>query len=526
MQENIILENNIQNESIDTPLTPPTEFNKRDFIFAGLSALSCVFIVLFGLFGSFALGFSLSALMLICVLSVYICEAENIRVKTIICGILVIANILNFVFTSNGSVRFFTVVELFFLSLVLFDSLASKEKAGVIKRIAVTFLSLFANIPFSLKGIFGKKKDGSGTIGKVLLGAACALPVLLIIVPLLSSADVAFGGIINLIIGNSVPTTMKISLGLATAIFIVSYGFTVKKNKYREINLQKPKAIETIFVASFLSVVSIAYLLYLFSQLAYFFSAFSSILPEGYEFTVAIYARRGFFELCAISVINLIIITISLLLSSQDGKINTSIKLLCSFISFFTLIICLTAISKMVLYIDSFGMTVLRITTSAFMVFLIIVFIAVMLKIYISKIKVMKVALFSAAIILVILGSLNVNAVAAKYNYERYMDKSLPNIDISAMADLGDEGVPYLVKLAESNDYTVNDLAKGYLKQYYNYTYFDLSEEQLKLEFNKETLDKNIEYKSLKYFSVPKYKAYKALYEYAENNPQSFRYNF
>ena len=44
-----------------------------------------------------------------------------------------------------------------------------------------------------------------------------------------------------------------------------------------------------------LGMISLVYVLYLVSQLAYFSGGFSGILPKGY--TMAEYARRGFFEM-------------------------------------------------------------------------------------------------------------------------------------------------------------------------------------------------------------------------------------
>lgn len=533
MEENTIKqESTLENKAVeppcyDFPEEEPFELTKRDIIFCVSAAVSCILMVIFGLFGNFALGFTLSSLLLISVLGIYFRDAKSTRVTAVVCGALAAAGTVTFITTSNGSVRFFMAVEILLLCLVLFDSLVNHEKSGgTVLRILGAAKSAILNLPISVKSFFSKKDGNQNTLGKILVGVLCALPALFVIIPLLASSDTAFSGMMDTLVRNSIPTAAKTILGLIFATFVISYGLSLKKDKLRDIEAPEKREIESIYIISFLSAVSLAYLLYLFSQLAYFFSAFAAILPEGYEFTLSGYARRGFFELCAIAVINFIIVLSSILLSSKNGSPHAAVKALCTFISVFTLLISATAISKMVLYIDSFGMTVLRLTTSSFMVFLSIVFASLLLRIYIPKIKVIKTALFTAAAVLLILGTVNVNAVTAKYNYDRYVDKSLPHIDISAIADLGDEGVPYLVKLAESDDYTVNDLAKERLKQYYTRTYFNLNMEELKHDFNKETLDSNMNFKGIKYFSIPKYKAYKALYEYAENNTKSFRYSF
>ena len=172
--------------------------------------------------------------------------------------------------------------------------------------------------------------------------------------------------------------------------------------------------------------ISVCYLIYLFSQLAYFFSAFKGFLPENYSFTPAEYARRGFFEMSIIAAINFVIIFAALLLSpKKNGKISVVSRIFCAFIGIFTIIIISTAISKMVPYIDRFGMTRLRIGTSAFMLFLTVVFISLMLRLFVSRIRVVKTAFITAGIVLALLSNLNVNSIIADYNYTAYINKSL-----------------------------------------------------------------------------------------------------
>ncbi len=520
-QELINEENVMENSPYNFPEEKPFELDKRDIIFSASAAVSCIFTVIFGVSGNFALGFMLSALLLICLLSIYLHKEKNLRITAALCGLLAIAGTVTFITTSNGSVRFFTVVEILLLCLVLFDALANHEKqGGTISGILGTAYSGVFNIPISVKSFFSKNDGKQSALGKILVGVVCAVPALFVIIPLLASSDTAFNGMIDALISNSIPTLAKIILGLVFAAVVISYGLTLKKGRFDNVKAPQINGVDSIYIISFLSVVSLAYLLYLFSQLAYFFSAFAAILPDGYEFTLSGYARRGFFELCAIAVINFVIVLLSILLSSKKGTTNTAVKVLCTFIAIFTLIISATAISKMVLYIDAYGMTVLRLTTSAFMIFLIIVFASLLLRIYIPEIKVIKTALFTAAAVLLILGTVNVNAVAAKYNYDRYINDTLPNIDVNALADLGDEGVPYIVKLAKSDNYDVRYNAQQYLVDFYTEEYFDCAEEELKSGLSRKELESNKKYKGIKSFSIPKYKAYQALYEYMEDNPK------
>ena len=258
-------------------------------------------------------------------------------------------------------------------------------------------------------------------------------------------------------------------------------------------------------------------MLYLFSQLAYFFSAFKGFLPEG-DITYAQYARKGFFEMCVIAVINLLIVFLALLLAKKEnGKVCHTIKAIATFISVFTLIIIATAISKMVLYIGTYGMTVLRITTSSFMLFLSIVFISVILRIYINKVNIVKTALITAGVILLLLGTVNVNSVCARYNYESYKAERLEKIDVQQLYELGYEGIPYIAKLASAKDLDVANEAQNYLAKAYLYDYFDNMEDAV--YFTVDDLKANEKNKDFAHFTIPKMTAYNCLYEYIENNP-------
>ncbi len=57
---------------------------------------------------------------------------------------------------------------------------------------------------------------------------------------------------------------------------------------------------------------------YLVSQIVYFFSAFPGFLPENY--TYAEYARRGFLELCAVSLVNLTVIAVVLVFTKHKKR--------------------------------------------------------------------------------------------------------------------------------------------------------------------------------------------------------------
>ncbi len=499
---------------------PLFELQKDDTVFALCALAASVFTAIFGIFGGFAFGYLLSIVLMTALFCIYFAKGGKVHVLPFIYGILSLANGTVFICISNGSVRFFAVLVSFLLSLVCFDGMTNDVSHGNRQTIGIFYsaASTIGNIGTSIKSLFASSDGDKKAIGKVLIGLVCAIPVLIIVIPLLISSDDAFRGMMSNISGNTFSTILKAIFGIILSLFAISYGFSLKTGRITKVKEGKFTGVENVYIISFLSAIAVCYLLYLFSQLAYFFSAFKGFLPDG-DITYAQYARKGFFEMCIIAVINLGLVFFSMLLAKkQNGKVCAGLQIIATFISVFTLIIIATAISKMVLYISEYGMTILRITTSAFMLFLAVVFISVILRIYITKINIVKTALLSAGLIVMLLGTVNVNAICAKYNYEAYKLGKLDSVDIEAIYNLGDEGIPYITRLAYSEDEMIADEAKQYLSYAYcDNVYFD----NIKCtdNFTVDDLKQNKKQKGFKQFSIPKDKAYDALYTFLEKNP-------
>lgn len=100
------------------------------------------------------------------------------------------------------------------------------------------------------------------------------------------------------------------------------------------------------------------YLLFFAVQGSYFFGAFVRLLPK--ELTVAEYARQGFFELCRITVLNFSLLWLIGCTSVRPLREHRCSKILCTVLLAESFLFAVTALSKLVLYIDCFGFTPLR----------------------------------------------------------------------------------------------------------------------------------------------------------------------
>lgn len=437
----------------------------------GLVGLS-VFTVNSVLNGGFRLGFALGVSGILLLTVWYL--AEHLRF-CISGGFYLLASLGMagcFGWSQDGAVKFFLLFLMllaWYWGLTLMTGRSSRDPGGVTDLLDVGFTALllpFQDMSGTLRGLsYRQTLEGMARrkTGGVLLGGALAIPVLAVVLPLLISSDAAFEGLMARTVFADLGELL-LSLGFGAALFvpIFSRGVSLRRSvpeEKKEVQPYEGRA-SAITVGTLLGIVSFFYGLYLLSQLAYFFSAFSGILPEG--FTSAQYARRGFFEMCALCAINLGLVALACgLVRRKEGRVPLSTRLLSLFVCLFCLVLVAASGSKMALYIGNFGLTRLRVLTSVFMVCLGAGVICVgiwLMKPGFPYMKVIPVVVLLAAILT---GWADVDTQVARYNVEAYRSGVLAQVDLDTLANLSGGATPYLACLLEDSD---PEVAQGALE--------------------------------------------------------------
>ena len=296
----------------------------------------------------------------------------------------------------------------------------------------------------------------------VLAGLGVAVPILVILVFLLGQADAAFQGVLELLPdfdGGQFVVTLILGLGMACVFYTravaMRHGAPKKPEKPASSGGISPMAVNTVLVA-----VCFVYGVYLFSQLAYFFGGFSGILPEGY--THAEYARRGFFEMAWLCLVNLLLM-VGAISVVKKGK-NTLTRGLCLFIGLMTLLLVSTASAKMFMYIGAYGLTRLRVLTEVIMVFLGITTLIIGIWLLQPKLPYMKAVLLSAMILGAAVIWTDVDTLVASYNVSAYQAGTFKRVDVDYLARLNAGARPYIAQLAQCDDPAVARVAQDVLK--------------------------------------------------------------
>ena len=358
-----------------------------------------------------------------------------------------------------------------------------KQKFGSYKIMTASLKALTCGVFRAMPDVVGSVKAGEKKDKKslsALVGVLLAIPVLCAVVPLLVKSDAAFEGLVSGVVLKFASYIGELVVTLILIPLCYSYLFSLRhKNSATEKGkLKKCKSLPYTVCTSFLCVISATYLLYLFSQLAYFFSAFSYILPEGYKNTASEFARRGFYEMCTVCAINLAIIGI--IFAFVKGKNGKLLKALCTFVSVFSALLVIVAMQKMVMNVSVYGLSKNRILVFAFMLMMLVI-VMLIVHIFAPKVPYMQTIIVFCSALLIAISYSNVDARIADYNIKAYNNHTLENLDVGNIADLSDSAVPYLISLAKSgNADAQEELYKVVGNNYHDELVLDLKTMEIK----------------------------------------------
>ena len=340
-------------------------------------------------------------------------------------------------------------------------------------------------IPFSN---FGCQYQGLALMGtnklrrgrqffSVALGLFLTFIVALMVLPLLMEADSGgFAQLINGIldgfrgIGEDFWETfwqLILAIPIAAYIFGLVAGSTHKRgtdlfdkdSTLKNFSGLRILPMTTVYIL--MGSLSMLYIVFIGSQLPYFFSAFVGQRPEGWQI-YSEYARSGFFELCRIAVINLLVLTAANILSQQSRN-HIFLKILNALLAILTLLLIATAFSKMALYIGAYGLSMRRFLPCVFMIFMAIIC-GGSIALQKWSFSITRLAVGVGVVMFCILCIVNPDSLVARYNGERYLSGTLEEFDVEILYRSGPAGVDSALMVYEqSNDPDLQFKLKEYL---------------------------------------------------------------
>lgn len=510
-------------------------FNTKETVFAWICyALAYLFCLSIPINSNPFGALIVIVLMFVSTFIVMLVNGKKPKIMPTLVGISALTVSACLVLTANGFLHFFAFSYSLIAYCYFLYGLSSDNRFRFSDMIVADFIKAIFVLPFvsfsaMFRAIFSGKNSKSGNLVlRILVGIAIAI-VPTVAVLLLLSYDSSFTKLLDKVFSFEFADILNHIVCLGFGLLVGAYAYsifisasdnkctnalTAQSCKVKLVNIRIAPAV-TVLTA--VLPVLFVYVVFFISQWQYYISGFTGVLPK--EFSYAEYAREGFFQLCTVSVINLVIlILISLFLKRKQDKKSVTLIALSIVISVFTLVLISTALAKMYMYIDCYGLTPKRVYATWFMAVLAVVFILVILKQFISKLKLVAISLAVLIVMFSALALSGVDSLIAKYNVDRYVDGTLKTVDIDAMSDLGDAAIPQLVRLANILEEKNNiDITEYDITEYEDSMYYDLA---VLLQYRIEEIEDEeyIEEHDIWSFTIPSINAQNALMSIVEES--------
>ncbi len=417
--------------------------------------------------------------------------------RAISCAIVAtsLLSALSLLLTTNRAIMTCTFIwngfAWFYLVFVLTDNARERVPGGhfVGELLTATVVMPF-RAPGSLFGaLFGTRRNPDGTPcargrSGAILGWSC-LGLVLAVVPtlvigLLLSYDKGFSSIMDTILDNifSADAVFRqlrnILVGMPVGALLFGAllaGRLKRRPPKKEASVTTPgmasptrsdgaHILPVALVAAMLTPILILYVIFFISQWEYYVSAFTGVRPE--ELTYATYAREGFFQLVAVTVINALLglgtatLSVRRPADAARPRRNRTSPVLRGYLialSLFTLVLIATALSKMYLYVRTYGMTQKRIYATWLMLLLAVAFVAVILRQLWARMNLVGTLLAVFLVFFMAISVVNVDSLILSYNVHAALDGNLRAVQGDVFEDAGLSGVcPALTFMAETAD--------------------------------------------------------------------------
>lgn len=411
---------------------------------------------------------------------------------------------LNYSITTNEMLWFFNFWGIVLLSVIMTILLFSM---GITEWARPQFFikimdALIMPVQYIIKPIqilnkdvtFFSKSKYRTVIAKVLIGLLISIPLLLILVALLASADMVFNQMLSFIpqvFGDWVNSQLfidviiQVVLVCITGIYAWCYFYNISKEKNEEMKADgkydtvkgdNPK-IDQVIIITVLVMINILYILFSIIQFSYLFGGGTGILP--FNFTYAEYARRGFFELILVTIMNIGVILGSIYFAKKDSSIsNNIIKGLLMLISFATFIMLYSSFFRMRLYEQNYGYTYLRIFVYFFLITETIMLAGTVWFIIKQNFNIIKMYIITFIICYTALNYINIDKMIAKNNIDRYF--ATGKVDVVYLNTLSLDSIPEMERLLQAKD---TDVANN-VREHFNNLKTGLNREISWVEYN------------------------------------------
>ncbi|GGV92218.1 hypothetical protein GCM10015535_52790 [Streptomyces gelaticus] len=344
-------------------------------------------------------------------------------------------------------------VFLAIVSSVALGSLAlhgSRSWLGVFLASLGLFSAIADGLAWGVRGVRARMKGSRGRLGAVLRSVAVAVVLLIVFGALFASADAAFADVLGSLmpdvsVSGSPWRFLLFLTGLVGAL-AAAYaaaapvrwdGITVRRGEPRgRLEWALPLVVLNLLFAVFIAV-----------QLTVLLGGYDKVMAET-DLSYSAYARQGFWQLLWATLLTLLVIALALRWAPRGrGGDRTLVRTVLGVLCLLTLTVVASALRRMDLYVDAYGLTRLRISVAAVELWLGVVLVLIMAAGVFGARLLPRAVAASAAVGVLAFGLASPDGLIAEQNVQRYRDDH--SIDIDYLRGLSADAVPALDTLPE-----------------------------------------------------------------------------
>lgn len=438
-------------------------------LYGFISAISYIYLVL-----TSKPGISIPIFIIVQGVSIFLIVKNRKEVKNKK-GILVmlpifILSLNNFISGSNlwWGVNYFVIIILYSVMILVFNDNLTLQKLNLEHgfHIVVNIFKPFANFKVPFKWCTANSKNETKRLfaGRILIGVLISIPCVIFLIIMLSSADMIFyessvslsswiTSLFNFIY------VYKFIIGSIAGLYLFGHLYSLFIEK--EINQStKPlsdlvaKKVKGDVIVSNILLVSIllVYTIFIGIQFKYLFAEGS--LPYGLNYSE--YARRGFFELVFLSILNIALILMTTYLLKDKIYIEKCkwaqiTKFMMIYLCILTGIMLISSFYRMMLYDNEYGFTRLRILVYLFLIFEALGLVTTLIYIIKHNFNILAVYSTIGLIYYLTLNIIQIDNIIAKRNIDMYFAGQTETIDMNYLMSLSIDAAPQIMRLLSSD---------------------------------------------------------------------------
>ncbi|MFJ1756266.1 DUF4153 domain-containing protein [Kitasatospora sp. NPDC088134] len=308
-------------------------------------------------------------------------------------------------------------------------------------------------LPGLVWGIASLKKHrfpAKGRVAPVAKAVGVSLVLLIVFGSLFAGADSTVADLLDSLVpsvdGGEVPfRALLFFVGLVAALGAAHTAAAPRR--WDRVNTPVGKERGRLEWAMPLVVLNLLFGTFVVVQLVVLVGGYGSIMRRT-GMTPAEYARQGFWQLLWIAVLTLVVVAFAKYWAPRSNEGDRRlVKVLLGLLCTLTLVVVGTALVRMSLYMDAFGLTRLRVNVAAVEIWLGLVFLLVLFGSVLSTRRWLpRAVVLSAAVAIAVFGLLRTDNLIAEQNIDRQLGGST-RLDVRYLSTLSVDAVPALDRL-------------------------------------------------------------------------------